>query len=416
MFSPESVSGLGATEASQLRRDGAFARAVAAGLPSFEEEVWRYTPIDDLDLSRFTPAAVDGGSPTEGLTAGLDEGAAAVVTVVNGKVLAAESHDGSVEVLTGGAAEDAVGSVMTDAVDVFSEYNLALCSAPVVVRIARGAVVGGPVVIRHDTDADGHAGFPRVVVSAGENSEALVIERHASTDVDALLCPVTEISVGQAARLRHLTVQELGPRVWQIASQRSDIGRDAHLAVSQIALGGGYARARIDTRMVGTGSTGDISAVYFGCGDAQLDFRTFQQHVAPNTNSNLLFKGAVDDQSRAIYTGMIRIEPDAGRVAAYQTNRNLKLSDEAWAESVPNLEIENNDVTCSHASAVGPVDEEQQFYLESRGVPSDIAEALVVRGFFAEVLEALPARQVAEATSERIGELLSLDQLEEVLS
>ena len=128
-----------------------------------------------------------------------------------------------------------------------------------------------------------------------------------------------------------------------------------------------------------------------------------------------MFKGAVDDQSRAIYTGMIRIEPEAGDVAAYQTNRNLKLSDDAWAESVPNLEIENNDVKCSHASAVGPVDAEQQFYLESRGVPSELAEALVVRGFFAEVLEALPLASVASATNERISALLSIEELEPAL-
>ncbi|MDG2113464.1 MAG: Fe-S cluster assembly protein SufD, partial [Actinomycetota bacterium] len=289
-------------------------------------------------------------------------------------------------------------------------------AAPLVVRIARNAVLDGPVVVRHYTDVEGLATFPRVVVDAGENSEATVVEHHASADIAALICPVTELAVAQAARLRHLTVQEVGPQVWQIASQRSDIGRDAHLAVSQIALGGAYARARIDTRMVGSGSTGDISAIYYGRDDAQLDFRTFQQHVAPHTNSNLLFKGVLDDQSRAIYTGMIRIEPDAGDVVAFQTNRNLKLSEDAWAESVPNLEIENNDVKCSHASTVGPVDADQRFYLESRGVPTEIAEALVVRGFFSEVLETLPVSAIGEATSERIAELLSIADLEAALS
>ena len=116
------------------------------------------------------------------------------------------------------------------------------------------------------------------------------------------------------------------------------------------------------------------------------------------------------------FTGMIRIEPDAHHVAAYQTNRNLKLSDQAWAESVPNLEIENNDVTCSHASAVGPVDADQQFYLESRGVPAQLAEALVVKGFFAEVLERLPEPEVGRSTADRISELLSIAELEGALS
>ena len=162
--------------------------------------------------------------------------------------------------------------------------------------------------------------------------------------------------------------------------------------------------------MAGKGSSGEISAIYFGRENAQHDFRTFQKHEAPHTNSNLLFKGVVDDDSRAIYTGLIRIESEAGDVNAFQTNRTLKLSESAWAESVPNLEIENNDVKCSHASAVGPIDEEQKFYLESRGVPTDIAEALVVKGFFADVLEGLPSRPIAQAIDDRIDQLVALDK------
>ena len=113
-----------------------------------------------------------------------------------------------------------------------------------------------------------------------------------------------------------------------------------------------------------------LRAVYFGEGDQTLDFRTFQDHAAPDTTSNLLFKGAVGGHSRSVYTGLIRVRKDARGTNAFQTNRNIKLSDDAWAESVPNLEIENNDVHCSHASTVGPIDEEQRFYLESRGVPT----------------------------------------------
>jgi len=224
-----------------------------------------------------------------------------------------------------------------------------------------------------------------------------------------LVCPVTEINVAQAARLKYLTVQEHGVNIWQIATQVANVERDAYVSLNQVALGGAYARARIDTKMMGQGSSSETKAVYFGTRSAKHDFRTFQKHEAPHTNSNLLFKGALDDESRAIYTGLIRIESDANDVNAYQTNRTLKLSDEAWAESVPNLEIENNDVKCSHASAVGPIDQDQKFYLESRGVPSDIAEALVVKGFFGDLLDALPVQMVGKAVNVRIEELLSLD-------
>ena len=125
------------------------------------------------------------------------------------------------------------------------------------------------------------------------------------------------------------------------------------------------------------------------------DFRTLQDHVAPRTTSDLLFKGAVQDTARSVYTGLIRIGHEARGSVAYQTNRNLTLSAGAWAESVPNLEIETNDVRCSHASSVGPVDAEQLFYLESRGVPTATAERLVVLGFFDEVLSQLPVGSMA---------------------
>jgi Fe-S cluster assembly protein SufD len=158
-----------------------------------------------------------------------------------------------------------------------------------------------------------------------------------------------------------------------------------------VALGGDYSRLRTDCRLDGRGATGTLLAAYFGEGDQTLDFRTFQDHRAPDTTSDLLFKGAVGGRSRSIYTGLITVRPDARGTNAFQTNRNLKLSDAAWAESVPNLEIQNNDVHCSHASTVGPIDDDQRFYLESRGVPPDVAERLVVAGFFADVLDRMPA-------------------------
>ena len=133
------------------------------------------------------------------------------------------------------------------------------------------------------------------------------------------------------------------------------------------------------------------------------DFRTIQSHVAPRSQSNLLFKGAVKDTAHSVYTGLIRIGPDAKGSTAFQTNRNLTLSEGAWAESVPNLDILTNDVRCSHASTVGPVDPEQRFYLESRGVPPEVAERLIVLGFFDEVLEQLPLPTLAAQLRARVA-------------
>ena len=148
-------------------------------------------------------------------------------------------------------------------------------------------------------------------------------------------------------------------------------------------------------------------AIYFGEADQTLDFRTYQDHVAPDTTSNLLYKGVVAGESRSVYTGLIRVRPDARGTNAFQTNRNLKLSDAAWAESVPNLEIENNDVKCSHASTVSPVDEEQRFYLEARGVPTAEAERLIVAGFLGEVLESVPVQSAVPALRSAIAAKLA---------
>jgi Fe-S cluster assembly protein SufD len=217
---------------------------------------------------------------------------------------------------------------------------------------------------------------------------------------------VTEIGVGDAARARHVTVQDLDPATWQIATQVSRVGSSADFLAATAALGGDYARLRTDCRLVGRGATGTLLAAYLGNHDQMLDFRTFQDHAAPDTTSELVFKGALAGSSRSVYTGLIRVRPDARGTVAFQTNRNLKLSEHAWAESVPNLEIENNDVKCSHASAVGPVDPEQRFYLESRGVPTAEAERLIVAGFFDDVLSRFPAVQVAELVRAEIAGVL----------
>jgi Fe-S cluster assembly protein SufD len=239
-------------------------------------------------------------------------------------------------------------------------------------------------------ESDGIVTYPRLVVRVGADADVNILDWHGSADVFSFAAPLIELDLARAARLRYGTVQQRGPRVWQIASQVSRVEADATLDSAQVALGADYGRTRTDCRLVGRGATGNLRAVYFGEGTQTLDFRTFQQHAAPDTTSNLLFKGVVDDHSRSVYTGLIKVEKDGRGTNAYQTNRNIKLSEHAWVESVPNLEIETNDVRCSHASTVGPIDEDQRFYLESRGVRTDVAERLIVAGFFDEVLEEFP--------------------------
>jgi Fe-S cluster assembly protein SufD len=156
-----------------------------------------------------------------------------------------------------------------------------------------------------------------------------------------------------------------------------------------VALGGDYARLRSEALLNGAGASSEMVAVYFANESQMLDFRTLQDHDAPHTSSELLFKGAVEDEAESVYSGLIRLRPAAVRANATQTNRNLVLSEGASAKSIPNLEIECDDVRCSHASAVGPIDPDQLYYLETRGVPPDVAERLIVFGFFEDAIDRL---------------------------
>ena len=398
-FTPEAAGAIPGPDWLARRRVAAAEQAAATPMPSVEEEVWRYTPIGQLDLSRYQ-LAIDPGAQSPASVP--EQGA--VVDTSNGRFCGAAltpdvAGQGVVVRPLGDGDADLAASVD---VDLFALMNAAFCAEPVLVQVPPGVNVEGPIVVRHWLDADEGAVFPRLIVDAGADSSVEVLELYGSADVSAFVSPVIEIRAAAAARVGYLAVQDLGPKVWHIGSQVSHVGPQAHLRASTAALGGEYARTRLDTHLSGRGATGDLISLYFGDGEQTLDFRTFQDHAAPDTTSSLLFKGAVDDASRSVYTGLIRVRPDARGTNAYQTNRNIKLSEDAWAESVPNLEIENNEVHCSHASAVGPIDSDQLFYLESRGVPTETAERLIVTGFFDEALDRFPVSGAVPAIRERL--------------
>ena len=364
--------------------------------------MWRYSRIAELDLDSYHPASSRADGPVA-VPSAIEAALATVpvrgatVVVVNGRIVHVEVDVPGVDI-AGPDDRTAIGSVMTEPTDVFSKMNGDFATDVVSIRIAPGANVEAPIVVAHWSDERDLATFPRLVVRAGADSTSRIVDYHASpASVPMLTVPVAELAVERAARVGYLNVQNLGFATWQIASQVSTVEQDGTFTSTAAAFGGDYARQRTDCRLVGRGATGRLRAVYFGEDDQMLDFRTFQDHAAPDTTSNLLFKGAVGGHSRSVYTGLIRVRKNAHGTNAFQTNRNIKLSDGAWAESVPNLEIENNDVRCSHASAVGPIDEDQRFYLESRGVPTPVAERLVVTGFFDNVLSTLPVPAAAAA-------------------
>jgi Fe-S cluster assembly protein SufD len=299
------------------------------------------------------------------------------------------------------APEDLISSP-----DAFVLANRAFAPDPVVVSVPARSTPA-PVVVVHWVSADGAVIFPWVRVAAGDDSEVTIVEVVAGPG-RSLVVPVTELDVGRAARVSYTQVQMLGDGAWQIGRQASRVDADAALTSAAVALGGDYARLRTDSALVGPGASSRLLALYFGTGTQMHDFRTVQDHRVPKTSSDLLYKGAVANTARSVYSGLIRVEKGASGTNAFQTNRNLVLHEGAHADSVPNLEIEDNDVRCSHASAVGPVSEDERFYLESRGVPPEVTDRLITLGFLGEVLERLPVPALAPRLAEALAAKLAV--------
>lgn len=428
-FTPEYVRGLPGPDALHARRLEALGDFDSQPLPTTAEEDWRYSRIDDLELGQYTPVAPTGVTPA--VPAQVAElvaefgTAAIVVVVVNGVDVSIAGADDGVSVVrldrpdpSDGPPPDvtALGAVAGRS-DAFSALNEAAGAAPLLVRVARNRTVRRPVVIVQWTDAEGAITFPRTVVHVAGGGQATVVEIVASADVDALIVPVTELDVADNGHLGYSQIQVLGPRMWQIGHLASRAGRDATVVSAAVALGGSYARVRTSATLVDPGGSSRQLAVYFGSDHQTHDFRTVQDHRAPRTTSDLLYKGVVANRAHSVYTGLIRVEKGAAGTNAYQTNRNLVLHEGAHADSVPNLEIEDNDVRCSHASAVGPISEDQRFYLESRGVPTQVAERLIALGFLDEVLADLPGAPGSEFLRQAVAaKLFAAEATEESLA
>lgn len=352
------------------------------GLPTTVDEVWRYAPLKELNLEEF-PLAPRGELPIfSPFATALASRAGLVLHVVDGFLRGVRGAIDGVRV----EATEAHWSPRYES-DAFAQLNCALTPATISVSVADGVHAAPPIVIVNTTTTG--ASFPQTLITLGRSSQASVVE-YFEGGMAALVVPLTEYVIGDDASLTMSTYQRLDATAWHIARSTGRLGRDARLSQAVISIGAHYNRSRNDAEFLGTGGENELRTTFLGSHDQVHDFRTRQYHVAPRTRSTLLSKGAVADRSRSVYTGLIEIEKGAKRTDARQTNHNLLLSPHAHADSVPNLDIRENDVMCAHASSVGPLDELQRWYLESRGVSRPDAERLMIQGFFYEMLATLP--------------------------
>ena len=405
-------------------RLGALREFVAMPIPSPETEEWRYTDLSDFELS-FAPHTPGGGPEVINEHGVLQ--AAAVAGDRAGLQIQCNSDVVSTQLSSSAQASgvifcdlDIAGATHPDLVErhlhslvptsrtKFLALHGAFRTGGTFLYVPDGAEVELPFQTLTYLDADGAAVFPHTLIVVGANASCTFIDRYVSPDLDrAFSNAVTEIVVGDGARVRYASIQDWGAGVTHLGVQRAYVGRDAEIRTLAIGFGADLARAEAETILAEPGGFSEMLGIFFADRDQHFDHRTLQDHVAPNCQSDLLYKGGLRDHSRAVYSGWVHVRPDAQKTNAMQTSRNIVLSEHAKADAIPNLEIEANDVRCGHAASVGPVDDEAIFYLQSRGIPREDAERLIVTGFFQEVLDRVTIDEVREGAEVAIANELA---------
>lgn len=280
----------------------------------------------------------------------------------------------------------------------FAALATALAQNGVLLYVPRGVTVDAPLHSVMWGPGGGLAHISHLIIWLEDGASATFVHEAASPDEaeDALHAGLVEIHVGAGAHLRFVELQSWGRHVWNFSHERARVARDGSLDWIFGAVGSRLTKSFSDLDLVGVGASGRMSGFYFGDGTQHLDHDTQQNHLAPHTTSDLLFKGALTESSRSVWQGMIYVAPGAQKTDGYQANRNLILSDHARADSIPGLEILADDVRCTHGATVGKIDPEQYFYLRSRGIPQQEAYRLIIEGFFDPIMQRIPFEGVRE--------------------
>ena len=366
-------------------------------LPTFKGRPgWEFTDISGLDLAAYE--RVNPVPPTEPTT-----------TAPLWRLPDAPLPEG-VLVTTLDAMPAQLGSLLSADDDVFVALNDAGERRGTFVYVPRGVVVEQPISLTAVQAAAGTLVNQRTLIVLEEGAQAEVWEQYLSgeDELDGVFNAVTELIVGDNAHLRYVCGQGLSEHSWIFGAQRAEVSRDASL--DWVALGFGSARGhvRMETRLAGEGAEARITGAYATHGRQHIDFDTTQEHAAPNTTSDLAFRGVLQDRSSAVWKGNIIVDPGAQKTDAFQESRNLLISKRAHADAIPGLEIQANDVRCTHAAAVAQVDAEQLFYLRSHGIPEGEAKQLVIEGFLAALVERFEAGRVRELLASALESRLAL--------
>lgn len=314
------------------------------------------------------------------------------------------------EVLKSPELDDVIGTIIDPSQNIFTAAAGAFARYGSVICIPEGLVLEKPLNINLNIAGEGKAFFSHHLIHLQPGSQATIILENSEDARDPGVCfhsGLVEIKIEEGAQLNFVELQSMGQTSWNFGYTRAILSKDAALDWTVGTTGARFTKNFSSLKLTGEGSHSRISGFYFSDKNQLIDHETEQDHLAPHTTSDLLFKGALKDESQAVWRGMIYVAPQASKTDGYQANRNLILSDKAKADSIPGLEILTDDVRCTHGATVGRIDQEQVFYLESRGIPRVEAEKLVVEGFFESVLDRIPLESIRDRFRDAIKRKMS---------
>ncbi|HYF50538.1 MAG TPA: Fe-S cluster assembly protein SufD [Planctomycetota bacterium] len=403
VLSPEAIKARSANEPGYLfeRRLKALDAFLTTPMPGRTDEIWRRVEFGAIDFEASAQRApFDGLQTMNGLGStaqsknvfwGTPEAAAKSVSSL------LERYWNTTVFVPGVPGIGGAGGK-------FHYLNQALWDCGYVLHVPKGVAVEAPLHSTFRTRPGQDGIFPHNLIVVEEGGSATVIEEYLPGAVDSsgLCCPQTEIVLHKNASLRYILLQTSGPQTVYIGAHHSHQYGDSRMTNVSAHLGGRLSKAFVATKMLEPGGHAYLSGLYYGTDQQRIHMDTFQHHVAPNCTTDLMFKGALDHKARAVYRGMIRLEPGAQKTDAYQQNRTLLLSDDARVDSIPGLEILANDVRCTHGATAGQIDPTILFYLMSRGLTKFRARKMIMDGFFEEVMLRFGLKSVIEPLRERI--------------
>ena len=358
-------------------------------MPDPKGDEWRYVDVRKFDFDRFTAPEPRRSAPE------ISPELTARGVVVGDLATVAREHPDLVK-------EHFFTDVAVDE-HRFTALHAAFHSDDVIVYVPKGVEVELPVEIVREVGDEGST-FPHTTILVEEQASLTVVDRFRSGDVEtALSSSVVEVEARRGAIVNYISLQEWGRGVHHFQTQRFTGWRDATVRSLAVNLGSTFARTQVESVLKGEGSFSEMLGLYFADAEQHFAQRTLQAHEAPHATSDLLYKGALKERSRSEYSGLIKVLKGAQGTDAYQANRNIVLSDDAMARSIPQLEIEANEVRCTHGATVSPVEEEHLFYLMSRGIDRVTAQKLVVFGFFRDVLDRIRVAEVRDELSASIS-------------